>query len=526
VFTYKPYDTSAESVAGQDNAIQFPGVGLTGFSFTTNIAGSLHDVALDLADLNPSDGGTVTVSLYSDSGGHPGQLLDVLDTIRDSGIGTGASLVDVHVPLGVELTAGTEYWIVVSDSASSGTVWLIDSNDGGYGAYGQSFVDEGHVHSNTAGAYIATVNETVQGSLSADYDTTGQTVAGQDIAIQNGTAGFSFSNASAGSLNEVSLYLADTTPSDGGTITVYLYSDDGGRPGQSIATLGVIDDESLTNAATLVQLQAPSGLQLAAGTEYWIVATGSATSKAVWFYDSSGTLGVGANGQSFDDRGGIHSNATGAYIADVEVYSPCYCAGTLIRTGRGDASVETLVIGDEVMTASGALRRIKWIGRRSYGRRFIMGRKDILPVCVKAGALADNVPARDLWISPNHAMFFADEPGGLLIEAKDLVNGSSIVQAQSVDKVEYFHIELDSHDVIIAEGALSETFLDDDSRGMFHNARDYDALYGDEEQAPAHYCAPRREEGHEVEAVRRRLAARARAPKTTVHRRMARVAMA
>ena len=92
-----------------------------------------------------------------------------------------------------------------------------------------------------------------------------------------------------------------TTPSDGGTITVSLYSDDGGRPGQSIATLGVIDDKSLTNAATLVQLQAPSGLQLAAGTEYWILASDSATSKAVWFYDSS-DAGVGTSGQSYDDR--------------------------------------------------------------------------------------------------------------------------------------------------------------------------------------------------------------------------------
>jgi hypothetical protein len=522
VFTYKPYDTSAESVAGQDNAIQFT-TGLTGFSFTTNIAGSLHDVALDLADLNPSDGGTVTVSLYSDTGGHPGQSLDVLDTIRDSGIGTGASLVDAHVPLGVELTAGTEYWIVVSDSASSGTVWLIDSSDGGYGAYGQSYVDDGHVHSDAAGAYIATVNETVQGSLSADYDTTGQAVKGQDTAIRN-LAGFSFSNTSAGSLNEVALYLADATPADGGTITVYLYSDSGGHPGQALATLGVIDDKSLTNNATLVQLQAPSGLLLAAGTEYWIAASGSGT-KAVWFFDSS-DAGVGASGQSFDDNGNIQPDSHGAYIADVEVHTACYCAGTLIRTGRGDASVETLEIGDEVMTASGALRPIKWIGRRSYGRRFIMGRKDILPVCIKAGALAENVPARDLWISPHHAMFFADERGGLLIEAKDLVNGSSIVQAQSVDKLEYFHIELDSHDVIIAEGALSETFLDDDSRGMFHNAQDYDALYGDEERAPAQYCALRLDEGYEVEAVRQRLAARARAPKTTVHRRVPRAAVA
>ncbi len=59
-----------------------------------------------------------------------------------------------------------------------------------------------------------------------------------------------------------------------------------------------------------------------------------------------------------------------------------------------------------------------------------MGRKDILPICIKAGALDDNVPKRDLWISPNHAMYL----DGVLIEAKDLVNGVSIVQAESVEQ--------------------------------------------------------------------------------------------
>jgi len=89
-------------------------------------------------------------------------------------------------------------------------------------------------------------------------------------------------------------------------------------------------------------------------------------------------------------------------------------------------------------------------------------------------------------------MYFASaDHGGVLIEAKDLINGTSIVQPEHTDSVEYFHIELDSHDVIIAEGAWSETFIDDDSRGMCHNARDYDALYGDEERAPVRYCAPR-----------------------------------
>ena len=173
--------------------------------------------------------------------------------------------------------------------------------------------------------------------------------------------------------------------------------------------------------------------------------------------------------------------------------------------------VEKLNIGDMIMTASGALRPIKWIGRRSYGGRFIMGRTDILPICFKAGSLGDNVPKRDLWISPHHAMYFADEAhGGVLIEAKDLVNGVSIVQAESVTTVEYFHIELDSHDIILAEGAPSETFIDEDSRGMFQNAHEYRTLYPQEAATGlAPYCAPRYDDGYAVEAVRRRIALRA-----------------
>jgi hypothetical protein len=102
---------------------------------------------------------------------------------------------------------------------------------------------------------------------------------------------------------------------------------------------------------------------------------------------------------------------------------------------------------------------------------------------------------------------------GVLIEAKDLVNGVSIVQAERVEKVEYFHIELETHDVIIAEGAPSETFIDDDSRAMFHNAHEYYALHPDSLPgaltAPARFCAPRLEDGYEVEAVRRRIELRA-----------------
>jgi hypothetical protein len=78
-----------------------------------------------------------------------------------------------------------------------------------------------------------------------------------------------------------------------------------------------------------------------------------------------------------------------------------------------------------------------------------------------------------------------------------------------VASVTYFHIELERHDVILAEGAPSESFVDDDSRGMFHNAAEYAALYPDAAPAPALYCAPRVTGGFALEAIRHRLAVRA-----------------
>ena len=226
----------------------------------------------------------------------------------------------------------------------------------------------------------------------------------------------------------------------------------------------------------------------------------------------SGTFDGLAQGTTFEADGTWFqiSYDGGASGEDVTLTNTaaCYCAGTLVRTPCGNKRVEKLEIGDELMTASGAARPIKWIGRRSYLGRFVMGREDILPVCIKAGALADNVPRRDLWISPNHAMYFEDNLDGVLIEAKDLVNGVSIVQAERVDDVEYFHIELDTHDVLIAEGALSESFIDEDSRGMFHNAHEYRLLYPGA-AAITRYCAPRLDEGYEVEAIRHGLAVRA-----------------
>jgi hypothetical protein len=200
----------------------------------------------------------------------------------------------------------------------------------------------------------------------------------------------------------------------------------------------------------------------------------------------------------------VQASPDGQEIVAAEV--PCFLRGTLIRTPGGEVPVEDLVIGDRLVTHAGGIRPIRWIGRRSYAGRFAAGNRDVLPVRIRAGALADGVPRRDLFISPLHAMFV----DGMLIPASALVNGTSITQLESVEQVEYIHVELDTHDVIFAEGAPSETFVDDDSRGMFHNAAEYSALYPDMPLTQARYCAPRVEDGEALEALRQRLAARAR----------------
>jgi Hint domain-containing protein len=186
----------------------------------------------------------------------------------------------------------------------------------------------------------------------------------------------------------------------------------------------------------------------------------------------------------------------------------CFCRGTLILTDNGEVPVEKLAIGDKVETYSGAARAIKWIGRRAYDGRFVAGNRDVLPIRVEAGALADGVPARDLYLSPEHALYI----DYVLVPAGLLVNGVTIRQVERVERLEYFHIELEMHDVLLAEGAPAETFVDCDNRGMFQNGAEFAALYPDDRPEPWEFCAPRLEAGvAELAAIRAALLERAEA---------------
>ena len=182
---------------------------------------------------------------------------------------------------------------------------------------------------------------------------------------------------------------------------------------------------------------------------------------------------------------------------------PCYLRGTGIATAEGDVAVENLRIGDLLRTKDGALKPVKFIGTQSFEAEFVAVTPSQRPVLIRKDAIGDGLPARDLYVSPLHCLYIDD----VLVPAVALINGVSILRADAPNGVEYFHIELDAHEVILAEGLPAESFIDDQSRAVFDNAFEYEMLYGEGERISP--VAPRIEEGYSVDAMRRRIAARA-----------------
>ena len=119
-------------------------------------------------------------------------------------------------------------------------------------------------------------------------------------------------------------------------------------------------------------------------------------------------------------------------------------------------AIENLGVGDMVSTVSGELRAIKqvisWTAERKPNRDWT---DDVAPIKICRSALAPNVPHRDLYLSPGHALYL----DGVLIAAQGLVNDRSIVRCSkgAEDRLTYFQLDLEDHQVIFAEGAPVES---------------------------------------------------------------------
>lgn len=153
----------------------------------------------------------------------------------------------------------------------------------------------------------------------------------------------------------------------------------------------------------------------------------------------------------------------------------CYAKGTLILTRQGFIPIENITAGDEVITkgriynyrftkedASFAAESVMWIGKFKLSNLNAKSR----PICIKKGALGENCPFKDLYVSPVHCLLL----NGKMVLAKSMVNGLTIYQDIECGSVEYYHLECENHSAIVANGVLSESYLDTNNRNVFQKS--------------------------------------------------------
>ena len=225
----------------------------------------------------------------------------------------------------------------------------------------------------------------------------------------------------------------------------------------------------------------------------------------------TGITGVGAS-----DTWHVLTKTDGVLGTDVYLSLVCYAAGTRILTATGERVIESLLQGDIVLTLSDRelkAQPVKWVGRRRLDLTAHPQPETVAPVRVQQGAFADNIPHTDLLLSPDHAIFV----DGKLICARQLINGTTIRQEKGWASVEYFHVELDAHAILLAEGLPAESYLDTGNRGFFRNSGEPLVLHPDltdEADYPtreAGSCAPFVSDEANVRPAWQRLADRAAA---------------
>ncbi len=143
---------------------------------------------------------------------------------------------------------------------------------------------------------------------------------------------------------------------------------------------------------------------------------------------------------------------------------PCFTRDTLIATPHGPAPIQTLQTGDLIPTLGQGLHPIRWIGRRGFDRAALLDNHRLWPVRILAGALGGGLPVRDLLVSRQHRMLvqsrIAERMFGateVLIPAIKLTALPGIYVDETVERVEYFHLLFDCHQVIFAEDAPTES---------------------------------------------------------------------
>ena len=161
-----------------------------------------------------------------------------------------------------------------------------------------------------------------------------------------------------------------------------------------------------------------------------------------------------------DAGGNVINTATYSEIEQVI----CFTSGTRIATLRGEVPVEALEPGDRVITRDNGSQIVRWCGRRDLQATALAAAPDLQPVLIRAGSLGPDSPVRDMMVSPNHRMLLNQPVAQLLFEESEVLvaakhlAGMDGIQSVRTESVSYIHVMFDAHEIILADGAWSESF--------------------------------------------------------------------
>lgn len=413
--------------------------------------------------LSIASGATVTASALD-----AGAVANAAGSVTVDGSGSTLAIGNTLVLAGSAATQGGTGYLAVTDGALVRAATLLMWN-------GATLSDDatGTVEIGTAGGAVAGDITVDAGVVATGAGTIEGTVIDNGTLTDLGTS-LTFTGTELGSgtirMGGAADLVLDAAQGIGGAIS-------GFSTGQTIDLVNVME----------------AGVTLSYAGDTLTVTDGTVTAN----------LDIGA-GYTLADFSTLADGSGGTEIFTSQVM-PCYLAGSRIRTTRGEIPVESLAPGDVAITASGRHAPIVWIGHRAVDCRRHPQPEQVMPVRIRAGAFGDAVPSRDLLLSPDHAVF-AER---VLIPVRCLLNGTTVVQ-ERVSRAVYFHVELDRHDVLLAENLPAESFLEAGNRHQFANADGPTSLHADfSARARPRGCAPLVLCGTAVQRIRHRLRARA-----------------
>jgi len=142
----------------------------------------------------------------------------------------------------------------------------------------------------------------------------------------------------------------------------------------------------------------------------------------------------------------------------------CFTPNTMIATPRGEVRIQDLREGDKVITRDNGMQEIRWIGHKPMDAADLELQPHLKPILIKAGSLGENLPERDMMVSPQHRMLVANERTSLYFEEREvLVAAKHLLKAEGIERAQvpsttYIHMLFDQHEVVLANGAWSESF--------------------------------------------------------------------